>query len=218
MVQSLSVRSLSLGRCSSRPSSGRRQVSFAKDAPILLATRLIPAHPPHDNAATGHRASIWRIPLQASSSAFLFFFHASFIALPERPAVGLASGTAQRFQAAAGGPLTENHHGNDPSSPSRTRSSTTSKSLISGRAEEPPQAHRRPAGRQARLICARASAAASRSPGDRLADAEAAIVDSGKKAVRATDDYVHENPGSRSASLPASPSCSACWSAVSFVR
>ena len=29
---------------------------------------------------------------------------------------------------------------------------------------------------------------------DRLADAEAAIVDSGKKAVRATDDYVHENP------------------------
>ena len=28
----------------------------------------------------------------------------------------------------------------------------------------------------------------------RLADAEAAIVDSGKKAVRATDDYVHENP------------------------
>ena len=29
---------------------------------------------------------------------------------------------------------------------------------------------------------------------DRLADAEAAIVDTGKKAVRATDDYVHENP------------------------
>ena len=29
---------------------------------------------------------------------------------------------------------------------------------------------------------------------DRLADAEAAIVDSGKKAVRVTDDYVHENP------------------------
>ncbi len=29
---------------------------------------------------------------------------------------------------------------------------------------------------------------------DRLADAEAAIVESGKKAVRATDDYVHENP------------------------
>ena len=29
---------------------------------------------------------------------------------------------------------------------------------------------------------------------DRLAAAEAAIVDSGKKAVRATDDYVHENP------------------------
>ena len=29
---------------------------------------------------------------------------------------------------------------------------------------------------------------------DRLADAEAAIVDSGKKAVRATDDYVHETP------------------------
>lgn len=29
---------------------------------------------------------------------------------------------------------------------------------------------------------------------DRLADAEAAIVNTGKKAVRATDDYVHENP------------------------
>ena len=29
---------------------------------------------------------------------------------------------------------------------------------------------------------------------DRLADAETAIVDTGKKAVRATDDYVHENP------------------------
>jgi len=29
---------------------------------------------------------------------------------------------------------------------------------------------------------------------DRLADAEAAIVDSGKKAARVTDDYVHENP------------------------
>ncbi len=29
---------------------------------------------------------------------------------------------------------------------------------------------------------------------DRLADAEAAIVDSGKKAVRVTDDYVHQNP------------------------
>lgn len=29
---------------------------------------------------------------------------------------------------------------------------------------------------------------------DRLGDAEAALVDSGKKAVRATDDYVHENP------------------------
>ncbi|MGD9870602.1 MAG: YqjD family protein [Thauera sp.] len=29
---------------------------------------------------------------------------------------------------------------------------------------------------------------------ERLADAEAALVDSGKKAVRVTDDYVHENP------------------------
>lgn len=29
---------------------------------------------------------------------------------------------------------------------------------------------------------------------DRLADAEAAIVESGRKAARATDDYVHENP------------------------
>ena len=29
---------------------------------------------------------------------------------------------------------------------------------------------------------------------ERLADAEAAIVDTGRKAVRATDDYVHENP------------------------
>ena len=29
---------------------------------------------------------------------------------------------------------------------------------------------------------------------DRLSEAEAALVDSGKKAVRATDDYVHENP------------------------
>ena len=29
---------------------------------------------------------------------------------------------------------------------------------------------------------------------DRLADAEAAIVASGQKAARATDDYVHENP------------------------
>ena len=29
---------------------------------------------------------------------------------------------------------------------------------------------------------------------ERLADAEAAIVDTGRKAVRVTDDYVHENP------------------------
>lgn len=29
---------------------------------------------------------------------------------------------------------------------------------------------------------------------DRLLDAEAAIVDSGKKAARATDDYVHDHP------------------------
>ncbi|NLF54670.1 MAG: DUF883 domain-containing protein [Thauera phenolivorans] len=29
---------------------------------------------------------------------------------------------------------------------------------------------------------------------ERLTDAEGAIVDSGKKAVRVTDDYVHENP------------------------
>lgn len=29
---------------------------------------------------------------------------------------------------------------------------------------------------------------------DRLLDAEAALVDSGKKAARATDDYVHDHP------------------------
>ena len=29
---------------------------------------------------------------------------------------------------------------------------------------------------------------------ERLADAESAIVDTGRKAVRVTDDYVHENP------------------------
>src|SRR5690606_22146147 len=29
---------------------------------------------------------------------------------------------------------------------------------------------------------------------ERLTDAEGAIVDSGKRAVRVTDDYVHENP------------------------
>ena len=29
---------------------------------------------------------------------------------------------------------------------------------------------------------------------ERLADAEAAIVDTGRKAARVTDDYVHENP------------------------
>ena len=29
---------------------------------------------------------------------------------------------------------------------------------------------------------------------DRLTDAEAALVDSGKKAARATDDYVHDHP------------------------
>ena len=29
---------------------------------------------------------------------------------------------------------------------------------------------------------------------ERLADAEAAIVDTGRKAIRVTDDYVHENP------------------------
>ena len=29
---------------------------------------------------------------------------------------------------------------------------------------------------------------------ERISEAEAAIIDSGKKAARATDDYVHENP------------------------
>lgn len=29
---------------------------------------------------------------------------------------------------------------------------------------------------------------------DRIADAEAALIDSSKKAARATDDYVHEHP------------------------